>query len=64
MNKKNYSKPETLVVELKHRSYILQTSPEKPSGDPDPDDGSGSGGFDDPNYGAKVNSNDAQYLWT
>ena len=42
MNKKNYSKPETLVVELKHRSYILQTSPEKPSGDPDPDDGSGS----------------------
>lgn len=36
MEKKKYSKPETLVVELKHRSYILEGSPI------DPDDGSGS----------------------
>ena len=54
MEKKNYSKPETLVVELKHRSYILQTS------DPDPDDAGG--GIVDPE--GRLNSNDAQYLWT
>ena len=57
MNKKNYSKPETLVVELKHRSYILQNS------DPDPDpSGDETGGGADPE--GRLNSNDAQYLWT
>lgn len=64
MNKKNYSKPETTLFELKYRTSIILTSPE---GDPDSDpsgSGEGGGGFDDPNYGAKVNSNDAQYLWT
>ena len=62
MNKKKYSKPETTLFELKYRTSIILTSPE-PTEDPS-GSGEGSGGFDDPNYGAKVNSNDAQYLWT
>ena len=39
MEKNNYVKPTMRVVELKHRTHLLETSP----GDPNPGGGSGDG---------------------
>lgn len=46
MNKKNYSKPETTLFELKYRTSIILTSPGNPEGDPDPDNPDVTGGAD------------------